>query len=235
MVLAQDEARALKHNYIGTEHILLGLFREQEGLAARVFMSLGLDVEEVRAQVALIVGQGDEARTGQIPFTPPAKKVLELALRESLRLGHNDIGTEHLLLGLACENECVAARILLDLGVDAEKIRNEVIRLLGGPARPEIRAEPGRPEQREHAMRLRLSVMDAYVLAGERRDEVMHAVAEARDRDEARKSLVRLLGITDEQVSAVLEMRLIGFNQSDVAYIRSERELIRERLGQTEG
>jgi ATP-dependent Clp protease ATP-binding subunit ClpC len=95
VVLAQDEARALKHNYIGTEHILLGLLREEEGLAARVLESLDIAVEEVRAQVARIVGQGDEVTTGQIPFTPRAKKVLELALREALSLGHNYIGTEH--------------------------------------------------------------------------------------------------------------------------------------------
>src|SRR5438552_3295117 len=115
VVLAQDEARALKHNYIGTEHILLGLLREEEGLAARVLESLDITVEEVRAQVARIVGQGDEVTTGQIPFTPRAKKVLELALREALSLGHNYIGTEHILLGLVRENEGGAARIPLDL------------------------------------------------------------------------------------------------------------------------
>ena len=135
VVLAQDEARALKHNYIGTEHILLGLLREEEGLAARVLDQLDITVEEVRAQVARIVGQGDEVTTGQIPFTPRAKKVLELALREALSLGHNYIGTEHILLGLVRENEGVAARILLDFDADAEKIRNEIIRMLSGPGR----------------------------------------------------------------------------------------------------
>ena len=136
VVLAQDEARALKHNYIGAEHILLGLLREEEGLAARVLESLDITVEEVRAQVARIVGQGDEVTTGQIPFTPRAKKVLELALREALSLGHNYIGTEHILLGLVRENEGVAARILLDFDADAEKIRNETLALLAR-ARPE--------------------------------------------------------------------------------------------------
>jgi ATP-dependent Clp protease ATP-binding subunit ClpC len=135
VVLAQDEARALKHNYIGTEHILLGLLREEEGLAARVLESLDITVEEVRAQVARIVGQGDEVTTGQIPFTPRAKKVLELALRDARSLGHNYIGTEHILLGLVRENEGVAARILLDFDADAEKIRNEIIRMLSGPGR----------------------------------------------------------------------------------------------------
>src|ERR671911_26606 len=118
VVLAQEEARTLKHNYIGTEHILLGLLREEEGLAARVLESLDITVERVRAQVVRIVGSGEEVTSGQIPFTPRAKKVLELALREALSLGHNYIGTE---------------RILLDFDADSEKIRNEVIRMLSGP------------------------------------------------------------------------------------------------------
>src|SRR5947209_6674695 len=135
VVLAQEEARTLKHNYIGTEHILLGLLREEEGLAARVLESLDITVEEVRAQVARIVGQGGEVTTGQMPVTPRAKKVLELALPDALSLGHNYIGTEHILLGLVRENEGVAARILLDFDADAEKIRNEIIRMLSGPGR----------------------------------------------------------------------------------------------------
>src|ERR1700753_1571694 len=135
VVLAQEEARTLKHNYIGTEHILLGLLREEEGLAARVLESLDITVERVRAQVVRIVGSGEEVTSGQIPFTPRAKKVLELALREALSLGHNYIGTEHILLGLVRENEGVAARILLDFDADGEKIRNEIIRMLSGPGR----------------------------------------------------------------------------------------------------
>jgi ATP-dependent Clp protease ATP-binding subunit ClpC len=133
VVLAQEEARTLKHNYIGTEHILLGLLREEEGLAARVLESLDITVERVRSQVVRIVGSGEEVTSGQIPFTPRAKKVLELALREALSLGHNYIGTEHILLGLVRENEGVAARILLDFDADSDKIRNEVIRMLSGP------------------------------------------------------------------------------------------------------
>src|SRR6478735_2294305 len=124
VVLAQEEARTLKHNYIGTEHILLGLLREEEGLAARVLESLDITVERVRAQVVRIVGSGEEVTSGQIPFTPRAKKVLELALREALSLGHNYIGTEHILLGLVRENEGVAARILLDFEAGAEKAKN---------------------------------------------------------------------------------------------------------------
>jgi ATP-dependent Clp protease ATP-binding subunit ClpC len=154
VVLAQDEARTLKHNYIGTEHILLGLLREEEGLAARVLDTLDITVEEVRAQVARIVGQGDEVTTGQIPFTPRAKKVLELALREALSLGHNYIGTEHILLGLVRENEGVAARILLDFDADAEKIRNEILRMLSGPGRPPGEGLGGRQGVRQPAQLL---------------------------------------------------------------------------------
>src|SRR6201991_4035531 len=147
VVLAQEEARTLKHNYIGTEHILLGLLREEEGLAARVLESLDITVERVRAQVVRIVGSGEEVTSGQIPFTPRAKKVLELALREALSLGHNYIGTEHILLGLVRENEGVAARILLDFDADSEKIRNEVIRMLSGPGgrRPQTGGQQAAP------------------------------------------------------------------------------------------
>ena len=134
VVLAQEEARILQHNDIGTEHILLGLLREKEGLAARVLESLNITVERVRAQVVRIAGSGGEFTSGQIPFTPRAKKVLELAPREALRLGHNYIATEHMLLAIARENEGVAARILLDFDADSEKIRDKVIiRMLSGP------------------------------------------------------------------------------------------------------
>ncbi|HWE15278.1 MAG TPA: Clp protease N-terminal domain-containing protein [Solirubrobacteraceae bacterium] len=132
VVLAQEEARTLKHNYIGTEHILLGLLREEEGLAARVLESLDITVERVRAQVVRIVGSGEEVTSGQIPFTPRVKEALELALREALSLGHNYIGTEHILLGLVRENEGVAARVLLGFDADSGRVRNEVIRMLSG-------------------------------------------------------------------------------------------------------
>src|SRR4030088_3158551 len=128
VVLAQEEARMLNHNYIGTEHILLGLLREEKSLAARVLESLDITLEWARTEVTRLVGFSEEVTSGQIPFTPRAKKVLELALREALNLGHNYIGTEHILLGLVRENEGVAARILLDFDADAEKIRNEIIR-----------------------------------------------------------------------------------------------------------
>ena len=118
VVLAQEEARLLNHNYIGTEHILLGLIHEGEGVAAKALESLGISLEAVRAQVEEIIGHGGQAPSGHIPFTPRAKKVLELSLREALQLGHNYIGTEHILLGLIREGEGVAAQVLVKLGAD---------------------------------------------------------------------------------------------------------------------
>src|SRR5256885_14543425 len=134
VVLAQEEARMLNHNYIGTEHILLGLIHEGEGVAAKALESLGISLEAVRSQVEEIIGQGQAAPTGHIPFTPRAKKVLELSLREALQLGHNYIGTEHTLLGLIREGEGVAAQVLVKLGADLSRVRQQVIQLLSGYA-----------------------------------------------------------------------------------------------------
>ncbi|HEX7405563.1 MAG TPA: ATP-dependent Clp protease ATP-binding subunit [Candidatus Nanopelagicaceae bacterium] len=132
VVLAQEEARMLNHNYIGTEHILLGLIHEGEGVAAKALESLGISLEAVRQQVEEIIGQGQQAPSGHIPFTPRAKKVLELSLREALQLGHNYIGTEHILLGLIREGEGVAAQVLMKLGADLPRVRQQVIQLLSG-------------------------------------------------------------------------------------------------------
>jgi ATP-dependent Clp protease ATP-binding subunit ClpC len=132
VVLAQEEAKLLNHNYIGTEHILLGLIHEGEGVAAKALESLGIDLTAVREQVQEIIGQGQQAPSGHIPFTPRAKKVLELSLREALQLGHSYIGTEHLLLGLIREGEGVAAQVLTKLGADTNKVRQQVIQLLSG-------------------------------------------------------------------------------------------------------
>jgi ATP-dependent Clp protease ATP-binding subunit ClpC len=128
IVIAQDEARALRHGSIGPEHILLGLLRVHVGLVARALDSFDMSSEEVRVQVARVVGEGDEVRTGQIPFTPSAKKTLELGLREALALGHDYIGTEHLLLALARIGDEVVAPIMRDFDLDAEKFRDEAIR-----------------------------------------------------------------------------------------------------------
>ena len=132
VVLAQDEARMLNHNYIGTEHILLGLIHEGEGVAAKALESLGISLDVVRQQVVDIIGEGQQAPTGHIPFTPRAKKVLELSLREALQLGHNHIGTEHILLGLIREGEGVAAQVLGNLGADLGRVRQQVLQLLQG-------------------------------------------------------------------------------------------------------
>jgi len=132
VVLAQEEARMLNHNYIGTEHILLGLIHEGEGVAAKALESLNISLDAVRQQVTEIIGEGQQAPSGHIPFTPRAKKVLELSLREALQLGHNYIGTEHILLGLIREGEGVAAQVLTKLGADLNRVRQQVIQLLSG-------------------------------------------------------------------------------------------------------
>jgi ATP-dependent Clp protease ATP-binding subunit ClpC len=142
VVLAQEEARLLNHSYIGTEHILLGLIHEGEGVAAKALESLGISLEAVRAQVEEIIGQGGSSPSGHIPFTPRAKKVLELSLREALQLGHNYIGTEHILLGLIREGEGVAAQVLVKLGADLSRVRQQVIQLLSGYQGPQGKGEP---------------------------------------------------------------------------------------------
>src|SRR5215210_6490378 len=141
VVLAQEEARLLNHSYIGTEHILLGLIHEGEGVAAKAMESLGISLEAVRSQVEEIIGQGGSSPSGHIPFTPRAKKVLELSLREALQLGHNYIGTEHILLGLIREGEGVAAQVLVKLGADLSRVRQQVIQLLSGYQGPGGSAE----------------------------------------------------------------------------------------------
>src|SRR5437867_963654 len=143
VVLAQEEARMLNHNYIGTEHILLGLIHEGEGVAAKALESLNISLAAVRQQVEEIIGQGQAAPTGHIPFTPRAKKVLELSLREALQLGHNYIGTEHILLGLIREGEGVAAQVLQKLGADLNRVRQQVIQLLSGYTGGKGEGQPG--------------------------------------------------------------------------------------------
>jgi ATP-dependent Clp protease ATP-binding subunit ClpC len=134
VVLAQQEARMLNHNYIGTEHILLGLIHEGEGVAARALDALGVELDAVRLEIEELIGQGQDVPSGHIPFTPRAKKVLELSLREALQLGHTYIGTEHLLLGLIREGEGVAAQVLQKMGASLELVRQKVIELVGGQA-----------------------------------------------------------------------------------------------------
>jgi ATP-dependent Clp protease ATP-binding subunit ClpC len=173
VVLAQEEARMLNHNYIGTEHLLLGLIHEGEGVAARALESLGVSLETVRLQVEEIIGQGQQAPSGHIPFTPRAKKVIELAGREAIDLGHNYIGTEHLLLGLIREGDGVAAQTLAKLGVDLHGVRLKVVELLHGHAGSGMLSE--RPRQGKRARErlfddalVRIDSLDRRLMAIER-------------------------------------------------------------------
>jgi len=212
VVLAQEESRALRHIYIGTEHILLGLLREEEGLAARVLQSLGITVERVRDQVAQIIGRGEEPPVDMFPFTPRAKKVLELALREALSLGHNYIGTEHILLGLLRENEGIAVRILIKLDAKPETIRNEVIRMLSAPERhidpPQPRASGlGASIQVTPSPRVRRLLMTAGAQAlDEGRSEIDASdVLLALTRDESISPLLADLGVDEAAIRKAIQ------------------------------
>jgi ATP-dependent Clp protease ATP-binding subunit ClpA len=194
VVLAQEEARMLNHNSIGTEHILLGLVHEGTGVAARALESLGIGLEAVRQQVEEMIGQGEEPPQGHIPFTPRAKKVLELSLRESQQLGHTYIGTEHILLGLIREGEGVAAQVLVGLGADLNRVRQQVIQLLHGyqgkePASPGT--APGGPRRGRmppglDALESRLSAIEQRVGTGPDTSDLDEQIAQVqRDRESA--------------------------------------------------
>jgi len=204
VALAQEEAKRLNHNYIGTEHILLGLIHEGEGVAAKALESLGISLDAVRQQVEEIIGQGHQAPSGHIPFTPRAKKVLELSLRESQQLGHNYIGTEHILLGLIREGDGVAAQVLVKLGADLNRVRQQVIQLLHGYQGKEPRLARRLPREgapvtdvqaRLDAVEGRLAAVEQRVGAGpdtsdldEQIDRVRgerHAAADAEQYEEA--------------------------------------------------
>jgi ATP-dependent Clp protease ATP-binding subunit ClpA len=170
MVLAQEETGRFGHNYIGTEHLLLGLVMEEEGVAAQALSSLNVALDEVREQVESVVGFGEGGDRSQVPFTPRSKKVLELALRESMQLGHNYIGTEHILLGLARESEGVAARVLSNLDVDPDKVRREVLQMLGeepGSDPLESVAGAGEPAGNRMLFRGRVGALEVGARVGE--------------------------------------------------------------------
>jgi len=197
VVLAQEEARMLNHNYLGTEHILLGLIHEGEGVAAKVLESLGISLEAVRQQVEEIIGQGQQAPSGHIPFTPRAKKVLELASREALQLGHNYIGTEHILLGLVREGEGVAAQVLVKLGADLNRVRQQVVELLHGhPGQEPASDRPRRGKRaqarvmadavaRVDALDRRLAAIERWVGMRPDLDDVDQEIAQVRREKEA--------------------------------------------------
>ena len=198
IVLAQEEARQLNHNYIGTEHILLGLIHEGEGVAPQALSELGISLQSVRLQVEQIIGQGAAAPPGHIPFTPRAKKVLELSLREALQLGHNYIGTEHILLGLVREGEGVAAQVLQKLGAGLHRVREEVIRVLSkysGESQPDVDAAD-RPESP-----LEWSAPSSRVLRLSRNV----AVSLGRQTVEPEHILLGLLAARDQVVGRVLK------------------------------
>jgi ATP-dependent Clp protease ATP-binding subunit ClpA len=220
VVLAQEEARMLNHNYIGTEHILLGLINEGQGVAAKALDDLGISLEDARGMVEQIIGQGQAAPTGHIPFTPRAKKVLELSLREALQLGHNYIGTEHILLGLIREGEGVAAQVLLQLGAEFARVRQVVIQLLQSYAgTPEGKAgefpEFKVAESVEHAERLHRVEEQAQKEAealGERRVRADHRwVASLRlDIEEVTEALRKLQSALDRALEDIQRRRSEG-------------------------
>jgi ATP-dependent Clp protease ATP-binding subunit ClpC len=207
VVLAQEEARLLYHNYIGTEHILLGLVHEGEGVAAKVLESLGISLEAVREQVETMVRRGEQAPAGHIPFTPRAKKVLELSLSEALQLGHNYIGTEHILLGLIREGEGVAAQVLSRLGADLHRIRQQVVILLGGSSEEESSAEAasatvtwtvrpmGRGLAGMAAVPARLAAIEARLAVVEQRVSMAEELRELRGEVQRMRLLLREHGI----------------------------------------
>ena len=189
VVLAQEEARRLDHNYIGTEHILLGLIREGEGVAAKALESLGISLEAVRQQVKEIIGRGQQAPSGHIPFTPRAKKVLELSLREAQELGHNYIGTEHILLGLIREGSGVAAQVLVKLGADLTRARQQVVQLLHNRTGEDlITARSPLPDdvlKRPGSLDRRLAVIERWVGLRPDLDDLDDEIARVRRDKEA--------------------------------------------------
>jgi ATP-dependent Clp protease ATP-binding subunit ClpA len=233
VVLAQEEARLLNHNYIGTEHLLLGLIHEGEGVAAMVLESLGISLEAVRAQVEEIIGQGQSAPTGHIPFTPRAKKVLELSLREATQLGHNYIGTEHILLGLIREGEGVAAQVLVKLGADLSRVRQQVIQVLSSYVGGKAPAEQAGARTRLVRMTVPEELREAEVeLAQVRRKKEAAIEAEnfeqaATLRDQERQLLRRVAERERAWTAGVDLEAVVRENENLHGEIKRLRELLR--------
>ncbi len=190
VILAQEEARMLHHNHIGTEHILLGLIREGDGVAAKALESLGIGLEAVRQQVEEITGQDRQAPSGQIPLTPRTKKVLELSLREALQLGHNYVGTEHILLGLIREGEGVAVQVLVKLGADPSRIRQQVIQLLQGSQGKEP-AAPGAPSETAPSTSVILDQFGRNLTAGAREGKLDPVIGREKEIERVMQVLSR--------------------------------------------
>ncbi len=234
VVLAQEEARLLNHNYIGTEHILLGLIHEGDGVAAQALTSLGISFDAVRDEIEEIIGRGESVPSGHIPFTPRAKKVLEMSLREALQLGHNYIGTEHILLGLIHEGEGVAAQVLVRKGAELTRVRQQVIQLLSGYSAvtektlattddPQIRssrppATPGR--EREHRL-----FVDLLRASEEIRAATLEALVALWDADddqlrERLAELVRMATLSGDAALLDRLLRIVDIDDAETGQVR---------------
>jgi ATP-dependent Clp protease ATP-binding subunit ClpA len=221
VVLAQEEARMLNHNYVGTEHILLGLIHEGDGVAAKALESLGISLEAVRAQVEEIIGQGQQIPSGHIPFTPRAKKVMELSLREALQLGHDYIGTEHILLGLIREGDGVAAQVLIRLGADLNRVRQQVIAVLYQSKEPRLARRPAEEGAPLPEVQARLDAVEDWLAAVDQR------VGTGPDTSDL-----------DEQIDRVRRERLAAANAEEyeqAAALRNrEKELLADKAARRE-